>query len=122
APRRELYDYAADPAERRNIGEQNRRLLAGMTAELQQIPQRFAPPSAVDPEDQRKLAALGYVGNSAGTAGGDLPDPKDRIHSLQMFRDAFAAFSAHEDAKAVELLQRLVKEDPNVVDAWGLLS
>lgn len=116
---RELYDYAADPGERREVSAANRRPLAAMTAALQVYPPNFAPPSAVDPEDQRKLAALGYVGSTVGT-GSDLPDPREKIHIVRLFRDATVAFQAGDDAKTLTALDAVIRENPGMIDAWAL--
>ena len=116
---RELYDYVADPAEKRNVAEQNRRDLAALSAELQGVDLKFAAPSAVDPEDQRKLAALGYVGSTVGT-GGDLPDPQSRIYIVRLFRQALEAFEAGQDAKTLATVDTIIRDNPNMVDAWAL--
>ncbi|HKO55347.1 MAG TPA: sulfatase-like hydrolase/transferase [Thermoanaerobaculia bacterium] len=116
---RELYDYVADPRETRDVSEQNRRVLAAMSAALQSIDMKFAGPSAVDPEDQRKLAALGYVGSTVGT-GADLPDPRSRIHIVRLFRDAASAFEAGQDAKTLAAVDAIIRDNPNMVDAWAL--
>jgi choline-sulfatase len=120
APRRELYDYVSDRRETRNVADSNRRLVAGMAAELQNVPLRFEPPSSVDPEDQRRLAALGYVGSAAAT--GALPDPKDRIGFVRRFRHAVDTYRAGHDAQAIAELNQLLSENPSMVDAWGVLA
>jgi tetratricopeptide (TPR) repeat protein len=105
APRSELYDVATDPAERTNIAESERRTFAEMRNEL--APRgAFTEPSSVDPEEARKLAALGYVGEVRST--GDLTDPKDRIQDL-------------EDLKAGRV-EELVKRNPTFTDAWLRLA
>lgn len=79
APRPELYDVAADPGERSNLA-------ALRPAELESLRQRLralaaggapGPGPRMDPETERNLEALGYLGASAAATEGPLPDPKD---------------------------------------------
>ena len=121
APRRELYDYVADRGELNNILSQDRRTTAAMTSALAAIPAAFELPSAVDPEEQRKLAALGYVGNTVA-AGGALPDPKDNIQFVRMFSRANGVAEAGRHREAIQLLRELTQQNPSMVDAWALLA
>ncbi len=121
APTRELYEYAADQRETANIIAEQRRTAGVMTASLAAIKPDFALPKAVDPEEQRKLAALGYIGSTVGT-GENLPDPKDNIRFVRMFAEAAAAFDAGRDREAVARLTRLTQQSPHIVDAWALLA
>lgn len=123
APRLELYDYAADPHESRNVADSNRRVVAASRAQLQKMVRPFQQPGSVDPEDQRKLAALGYIGSSAAKGDAGRPDPKDMIHTLDPFKVAIGEFRRGNDAKTIAILQRFLKDNPSVVvDAYGLLS
>lgn len=121
APRAELYAYQADPSELRNEVTARRREAARLRSLLRTHDAPLQPPAEVDPEDQRKLAALGYIG-SASSSDPNLPDPKDRIASLRRFRRAFALSSDGRIADAISVLRGLLKEDPKMVDAWGLLA
>jgi arylsulfatase A-like enzyme/Tfp pilus assembly protein PilF len=121
APRRELYDYVADAREVNNILSQQRRTTAAMSAALAAIPAAFELPSAVDPEEQRKLAALGYVGNTVAS-GGVLPDPKDNIQFVRMFARANGIADAGRHREAIQLLRELTQDNPSMVDAWALLA
>ena len=117
APKRELYDHAVDPAEKTNLAESNRRSTFAMAGALQALIS-FQPPSAVDQEDQRKLAALGYIGSITQGGGAEYPDPKDRIQYVRLFRQA----QALPDPQAIPLLQRLTRENPSLVDEWTMLA
>jgi arylsulfatase A-like enzyme/Tfp pilus assembly protein PilF len=80
APRPELYDLAEDPGEKTNLlpGRPVPKRLAGAIAAAGEGKRTTA---AVSPEQEERLAALGYVGgpSAAAPAGADLPDPKDRV-------------------------------------------
>ncbi len=79
-PRPELYDLAADPAERNNLAEARpedvarlRKVLADKNATLPD-----GNVVTMDAETQSQLAALGYVAPSQGSVNyASLPDPKD---------------------------------------------
>ena len=121
APRAELYDWIADPAEKRNLIAEERRVAHALSSALAKRVVPPAPPSAVDPEDQRKLAALGYVGSSA-PATAELSDPKDKIEYLALYRRAEAVAREGKVSDAVPLLRTVTREAPGIVDAWLLLA
>jgi arylsulfatase A-like enzyme/Tfp pilus assembly protein PilF len=126
ATRPELYDLERDPAEQHNLFEDRRQLADRMAIELARLAteESAAPgPSAVDPETRERLAALGYIGSFSDTtrhAGGALPDPKDKI---EIFNLMTAAREEGEGADAtLNRLQKVVAQDPNVLDAWVMLG
>jgi arylsulfatase A-like enzyme/tetratricopeptide (TPR) repeat protein len=118
APRPEIYDWAEDPAEKRDLSagfppafRSLRAALAGMSRPLQE-------PGASDPETVRKLASLGYITVRAADAGqGDLPDPKDRIGVVSNLKDATRLASQGRFDRAVRLLQDLLRKNPRMLDA-----
>jgi tetratricopeptide (TPR) repeat protein len=122
APRPELFDLAADPGEKQNVLERERRTFATLRQALARYETPLAAPSQVDAETASRLASLGYL--ASGSTGGDgpLPDPKDGIHTLQQLGQATSLFAAQKFAEAVPLFQRLVQENPKMVDAWENLG
>lgn len=84
APRPELYDLTRDPAERHDVSAENRRAVASMRAIPAMLGARFTQPDAIDPEEAKKLASLGYV--SAGSSANPNIDPKDHIADLEILR------------------------------------
>jgi tetratricopeptide (TPR) repeat protein len=121
APKRELYAYRQDPAEASNILDANRRTAFAYARELEAYG-TFAPPSAVDPEDQRKLAALGYIGSGGGQAGANAADPKDKIAAFQSLRRGFDLVLNGRESEAIPMLRELVRNEPDMVDGWWLLA
>jgi tetratricopeptide (TPR) repeat protein len=107
APRVELYDHAADPAEKTNIAAEDRRTLADMRRAITGHASELKAPSNISGEEAEKLAALGYIG-SVRSASGDLPDPKDRIADLE----------ALKSARTVADFQAIIQRNPNFADAW----
>jgi arylsulfatase A-like enzyme/Tfp pilus assembly protein PilF len=122
APRPELYDIVADPAQKTDIAAEQRRVRAVMRTELQAIEEKFAAPSNIDPEEAAKLAALGYLGSTAAPSSGPLPDPKDRIGLVQKFREGVALVQAGRNQEAVERFRSVLEEDPGITDVWAQLG
>lgn len=121
APAREIYEYRSDPAELTNVLSEKRREAFALAGKISAIPQNFAEPTAVDPEDQRKLAALGYIG-SAGPVSGPRPDPKSRIRAVRELNRGFDLVARSEFRTAADHLAPFVKENPDIIDGWWLLG
>jgi len=121
APRAELYDTSSDPRERTNIAATERRTFAILRSAMQKRPAAFTAPSAVDPEEAGKLAALGYIGQVL-PAPGELPDPKDRIAELEALKAGAALQRRGELAAAASRYEAIVAENPRFADAWLRLA
>ena len=121
APTRELYRYRQDPGERTNIAGSFRRELFAYQTEIGRIEERFAAPAAIDPEEQRRLASLGYLGGGS-TASGDLPDPKTKAGVLRDLRRAVDQMHRGNNAEAVRRLSAFTVENPDVVDGFTYLA
>ncbi len=131
APRAELYDVAADPGETTNLADSERRVVRDLRAELAALDATVKPaasgsaPVEEDEETMRALAALGYIGAQAPDTGKsfrDLPDPKDRLDVFSKMSRARGLARGKESAQAITLLQEVLAEDPEVVDAWFTLA
>jgi len=129
APRPELYDVVADPQEKTN-------LLPGRP-----VPERLAraieaagegkrTTASVSPEQEERLAALGYVGgpSAAPPAGADLPDPKDRVAEAMELWELMDRIgkdeSAQTELRVLELLGTtgLRREELNRTVAGNLMG
>lgn len=119
APRPELYDFTSDPSERNNLVENDRRVYAAMREKLDAFGSAMQAPERIDPEEAKKLAALGYLSSTTTAGGGPLPDPKDRIGELSMLVNA--ARQSDNNA-AIAGIEAVVKQNPAFTDAWILLS
>jgi arylsulfatase A-like enzyme/Tfp pilus assembly protein PilF len=118
APRPELYDFVADPAEARNLVlEEPER-----AAEMREVLGSFAvapgdAPEARpvdDPELAARLRALGYLSGVTG-AGSDAIDPKDGIALLAEFEAAKRLLSEGDVWAARARLDDLVRRNPSNV-------
>jgi choline-sulfatase len=134
APRPELYDLQQDPKETTNIYSERQALGDRLNQELVALERRMSassPPAApkgaeVDPEARERLAALGYVGTFVATTSTDragLADPKDKIQLFNLMTQARET-SRHdkESDEGLRALQRVVDEDPKVIDAWFMMG
>lgn len=136
APRPELYDLESDPQETRNVFADRRALADRMLQRLKQMEADWAKAGSgakqaaveVDPDAKARLAALGYVGSFVKSAVDDtdrtgLADPKDKIGLFNKISDA-RDMTKDEGSfdKVVGILQSVLREDPNVIDAWFMLG
>jgi arylsulfatase A-like enzyme/Flp pilus assembly protein TadD len=125
-PDPELYDLVADPRETDDlIGSQGERA-AQLAAELERYDRTIAPPSAVDPETERRLASLGYLGGAisdrAVTADGPRPDPKARIHVLEDLGRAASLLAAGRLLEAAAAYREVLDDEPQMAYAWEQLG
>ena len=122
APRPELYDLAGDSAEKHNLVDQDRRNFVAMRTAIAPMIHANATPSAVSQEEQQKLAALGYIGSTAAGSDENLPDPKDKVGMSEDLRHAFELHSAGKYAEALPVLEKIVKENPRMLDVWDIMA
>jgi choline-sulfatase len=123
APRPELYDIAADPGEKKDLASGLPPAFRALRAELLALDRPRQAPGASDPEQVKKLAALGYIGSaSPSEAAEDLADPKDRIGEIRELRAALALHSERRYAEAIAALGALLAKNPAMADAWAALA
>lgn len=122
APRDELYDLASDPREQKNLIETNRRRYAALREAIAAFEREPAEPSPVSTEEVEKLAALGYIGSGSARSSGPLADPKDKIGTFRELQAAFRLYQQHKDAEALSAFDRLLKDEPDMVDLWDVRS
>jgi tetratricopeptide (TPR) repeat protein len=120
AGRVELYDVASDPGEERDLAAS-----AGVPAPLLErlraypVPERGAAVTEkVSDEDRERLAALGYLAtDSVPPAREDAPRPVDMVHLFDLVDEASTLFVREEYARAIPLLEKIRKADPQNLDA-----
>jgi len=119
-PRRELYDQAADPGARSNLGEERPQVADRIAAEMNRLcraapaPDPGATPGRVDADLAERLAALGYVGGFRPSATASAVDPKDKIGVANTLHSAIMAAESGDTARAVPLLERVVASEPGI--------
>ena len=132
APKQELYDLRADPAERRNVAADRSTLAAGMSGELGKIDAGFGAAASTeapkpDADTLARLRSLGYVGMTASsTTGRRGLDPKDMIATAETFRvgisRAMDALANDRPATAIEQLKRLLAVDERAYEVHLFLG
>jgi tetratricopeptide (TPR) repeat protein len=121
APQPELYDLAADPAEKHNDLQQNRRAYVRLRQAIEPYVHEVPAPSSIDREEAAKLAALGYVGSTAATtAGKELADPKTTIGTVNDIRRAFTWYGDGKEDDALRLTNQLLAANSQITDIWDL--
>lgn len=124
APKPELYDETADPAEANNIIAQQAATAAVLKEKLQTLLREHPFQSSSEatpgmtPETQDKLRALGYVAYrspvSADALKTGLADPKDKINEFNDILKAQDAFRADDFRTGEQLLASVEQRDPNM--------
>jgi tetratricopeptide (TPR) repeat protein len=124
APRPELYDLDKDPRESHNLASDRPQTVGPMDAWLGRIRTAVSAPGAVDAQTRERLAALGYIGASAGVSASPaaLADPKDKIGAYEELKKGLGLRAAGRDAEAVEQLRKVVADNPLMTDAWETLG
>ena len=127
APKPELYDLRTDRREARNIVADRGSVAARLSADLSRITATFdagpaRPTPQPDAETIQRLQALGYVGAFAPvTASTSAADPKDHVEEYRQYRalfnDALGHLEQGRAARAVALLQKLVKLNVRAFEA-----
>jgi choline-sulfatase len=120
-PRAELY-ATADPAEKQNLLADNRRVAASMRTELEPYGRDMPTLANIDPEEAKKLAALGYLSATPGDSGGPLPDPKDGIGDINLVQHASQLEHRGERDAAIAEYRQVLAKNPRLTDAWTLLA
>ncbi len=120
-PRPELYDLIDDPAETRDQAASDRRRAAAMRRELGHFPSAIEPLQGIDPEEAKKLAALGYIGTPRNRTG-PLPNPRDEIGHLQDVKAAFRLADERRLDDAIPAFRALLAGNPHLQDVWSRLG
>ncbi|MCU1347793.1 MAG: sulfatase [Acidobacteria bacterium] len=122
APKPELYDLRKDAAETNNIFASDRRTYAQMRDELGEYGSKIELPTHIDPEEAKKLAALGYLSSSATAQNGPLPDPKDGISDIAAMIAATRLMHEGKLDESVVAFRAILAKNPRLSDAWSQLG
>jgi choline-sulfatase len=114
-PKPELYDLGHDARETRDLRESDRRAYAKLRTALAAAPSTEAAAPRIDPEEARKLAALGYLSAQAPAARSTL-NPRDHLGDLNALRDVSALMASREFAKAAARIEELLARNPGWSD------
>jgi len=121
APRPELYDLARDPQEKQNILAESRRVYAGFRDEMATFPRELKQPAPATSEEQKKLAALGYLTGSPDSTAASI-DPKDGIVDLSLYEEAKEFARQRKYDRAITAYRTLLEKNPRFSDALTQLA
>ena len=113
APRPELFDIAADPAESRDLAASDPQMVARLSAELDDLLAAAGETNSrrdVDSETADRLRSLGYV-QGVGEHGTGA-DPKDKVEVARRIARAAGPFRDH--AAAAAAYREIAALDPEV--------
>ena len=123
SPRPELYDIVADPAEKNDLASGLPPAFRALSAALLRIPHPLQAPGSSDPEQVKKLAALGYISaTSSDWNRTDLPAPRDRIGAVAKLKEGFGDLQGGRYAEAAAAFAELLKSDPGMTDVWQMYA
>jgi tetratricopeptide (TPR) repeat protein len=109
--RGEVYDLRADPAEKVNVIDRERRAYANARGAIAQVGGAFVTPDAIDAEEAKKLAALGYVSGGSDN-GATSRDPRECLGDLAQLKE-LATLGGPE---AVARLESMLAANPRWSD------
>jgi arylsulfatase A-like enzyme/predicted Zn-dependent protease len=131
APELELYDLASDPDEQINLFSSH----PEEARKLMRIAEQFMGESSqgafdvdyrhIDEETRQRLGALGYIGtfvDQSSLEGKKLGNPKEKITIFNQLSQAKELMLEDKYDEAVALINRIIKADPDVVDAYFTLG
>ncbi|HEX7149998.1 MAG TPA: sulfatase-like hydrolase/transferase [Thermoanaerobaculia bacterium] len=113
-PKPELYDLAADRGETRDLRETQRRAYAQLRSDLAAIPRPALNAPRIDPEEARKLAALGYVTAGAPPAASNL-NPREHLADLEALKNVTRLIGQNRPKEAIAIAAPLLARNP----AWS---
>ena len=123
----ELYDLTADPGEATNLYARQRDRAADLERRLDAIVKRAAVPATtpMDADTEARLRSLGYVaaaGPSPDRKYTAADDPKQLVHLNAALDEAAEAWARGDRQRAVETLQAVIKERPDLTIAYERLA
>ncbi len=131
SPQAELYDLKADPDEAIDIASKEPKIGRELEEKMAGLLERYSQGQfetdyrKVDEETREKLAALGYIGSFVDTGkaeGKELASPREKIHVFNEISAAKEASLKGELKKAQEIMMRVIRQDPEIIDAYFVLG
>jgi tetratricopeptide (TPR) repeat protein len=107
----EVYDLAKDPREKTNIIDRERRAYASARGAIENVGGAFVTPDAIDAEEAKKLAALGYV-SGGSDSGASSRDPRECLGDLARLKEV----ASLTGAEAIASLEKMLAANPRWSD------
>ena len=116
APKPELYDLINDNKEKRNLSaDTHSSILKELMHQLALLPYQIKMPTkknmvTLSPEEQQKLASLGYAGQPRADKK-TLPDPKDKLQSIKLMNKAETMQAEGHLQESIPILHEILKNN-----------
>jgi arylsulfatase A-like enzyme/Flp pilus assembly protein TadD len=122
APEPELYNQDSDPGEVHNLASSSKAVAQTLGAELQQFRDKTSQSlndlAKPDPDQVKKLEALGYVGSERTDPREEKnmtgADPKQKIQISNLLHDAMFLVEDARYQEAIPLLSKVLQDAPNM--------
>jgi arylsulfatase A-like enzyme/Tfp pilus assembly protein PilF len=115
-PKPELYDLARDQKETRDIHEAERRVYAKLRRDVAAVASSPVFTRRIDPEEARKLAALGYVSAQSSSTAPSTLNPRDHLQDLDALKRVTELMTARSFAEAAAVMEQLLTTNPGWSD------
>ena len=129
APKDELYDLAQDAKELTSIAADRPQVRSAMRGALDAHDRASGRHRAngrvrtrIARSWRRSATSARRAASALQLAGDTLPDPKDKVDVLRMYRRAGRLAGARQYAEAAQLFRQLLKDDPGMTDVWLQLA
>ncbi len=128
APRAELYDVRADPAEQNDLAAVRGDLVGRYKKVLDALVvsasagSRQPGPNHIDAGTRERLAALGYVSGAVRSERNTAVDPKDKIELVNLIKEAGADLKSGRLDHAFERIQAVLAADSDILAAYNVLG
>ena len=127
APKQELYNLKLDPKEENNLFQEERQIAQEKRDKLEDIIKNSVSPLIagkrdLTDEEREKLRSLGYISTSESPAGGELPDPKDRIEELILAQRAQEYEIEGKFEEAAASYEKILALRPDVATSYVNLA
>ena len=107
----EVYDLRNDPREQANVIDRERRAYANARTAIAQVGGPFVTPDAIDAEEAKKLAALGYV-SGGGESGDSSRDARECLGDLARLKEV----ATLRGPEAIARLEAMLAANPRWSD------
>jgi choline-sulfatase len=131
APRPELYDITVDPDSSKNLVSSDPAITDTLKSQLDSFRRSTAADTLtmkgvpLDPQEQEKLSALGYVASQNSVRAGireSGADPKDKIELVNQLHEGILDVEEGRYEQAVPLLEHVLAEEPYTPVAYVQLG
>ncbi len=97
--------------------ENERRVYRELREQIRAQRDELRAPGEIDPEEARKLAALGYLSRTVEPSGESRLDPRQGLESLDRIQQALQLSAAGDQRAPAAILDDLVTRFPDMLDA-----